>query len=310
MQGRILGLEPDGGVILSEDGARYPFRRADWKGAGEPAAGVKVDFEAGPEGARGVYPLQTGQSIDLGALGVRAQQTIELGAASPAGARALALLKGDLKVQLSLVLLAASLFLHLVVLGGPAGEMIRAALPGGGKYTLVGVGAAIDLADRGVSTATQGMDMATRYIGRSSMDLYGGRNPYAAQEAAELQKAKDKSNGLKAGAAMLRLAYLVYLVPLGAILLLVQAFRGQPTGLIALSLGVLSVLGFVGVLVVKAEAGAMLDSMGAGIAPADMTANFVQPGLGAYVILLAGLTLAAAAVGLLRLPKPAAVARV
>ena len=58
MRGHVLGYDNGQGVISGDDGSRYTFTAADWKGTGPAAAGATVDF-VGAEGvARDVY--QTG----------------------------------------------------------------------------------------------------------------------------------------------------------------------------------------------------------------------------------------------------------
>lgn len=51
MRGRILGYNGSDfrGLISGQDGQRYDFVRLDWRAAGEPAAGMDVDFR--PDGA-------------------------------------------------------------------------------------------------------------------------------------------------------------------------------------------------------------------------------------------------------------------
>lgn len=60
-------VQQNSGLISGDDGSRYTFGGADWKGTSVPTAGVHVDFEVGPggQGARNVYIL--GQSSTFGA---------------------------------------------------------------------------------------------------------------------------------------------------------------------------------------------------------------------------------------------------
>lgn len=69
MKGTILGYDPAAmkGVISADDGARYEFTAAEWKSAGAPAAGAKVDFEASGSQAMGVYATAGGAGAIDGA---------------------------------------------------------------------------------------------------------------------------------------------------------------------------------------------------------------------------------------------------
>jgi TM2 domain-containing membrane protein YozV len=57
MNGQILDYSvPDNkGTISGQDGNRYYFAGAEWKGSGVPARGMSVDFEADGQDARSVY---------------------------------------------------------------------------------------------------------------------------------------------------------------------------------------------------------------------------------------------------------------
>lgn len=58
MKGKVLGVasaaEP--GVITGEDGSRYRYTAADWKGTRDAVAGAQVDFDAEGNAAREIYP--------------------------------------------------------------------------------------------------------------------------------------------------------------------------------------------------------------------------------------------------------------
>jgi hypothetical protein len=305
MQGKVLGVDATGGVITGEDGKRYRFDLAQWKGARAPLAGEAADFEAVDGSATEVYPVRAGAApalnVDLNQFGAQAREALGAGAASPAAAQALSLVKGDLKVQLALAVIVASLFLnYLVIGGGGPGAMMSMALPHGGKFTVAGMGSAIDYASQGLKTAAAGLEGVSRYSGGMG-GLLGADSPYAAEEAAEMAKVKQKVDDLKIASSLLKLLYILYLIPLGAAALLVQAYRGKQTGLIALGVGVLSAAAFPLLLFGKSGVVATVDSMTGGMG-GPVVANLIHAGLGAYVLLVAGVALAAAAVGLLRLP--------
>lgn len=58
MEGMILGVDAEGGVIRTIDGARYRFPRSEWKTPEEPAVGDRVDFVPQEETALEVYLLR------------------------------------------------------------------------------------------------------------------------------------------------------------------------------------------------------------------------------------------------------------
>ncbi|NIJ28717.1 TM2 domain-containing membrane protein YozV [Sphingomonas insulae] len=45
------------GLVAGDDGNRYRFTPEDWAQRGEPAIGIKVDFEASGERALSVFPM-------------------------------------------------------------------------------------------------------------------------------------------------------------------------------------------------------------------------------------------------------------
>lgn len=59
MEGIIIGYHAGEGVIKTSDGARYKFRRSDWKSQPEPVAGAKVDFLPLGDHATEVYQMDT-----------------------------------------------------------------------------------------------------------------------------------------------------------------------------------------------------------------------------------------------------------
>lgn len=59
MRGQILGVDArtGEGLVAGDDGRRYAFRQEDWAHRGEPAIGLKVDFETDANRARSVFPV-------------------------------------------------------------------------------------------------------------------------------------------------------------------------------------------------------------------------------------------------------------
>lgn len=60
MKGQILGFDGETGAISGEDGARYGFAAADWKGPQPPRPREQVDFVANAGAAGDIYPIRRG----------------------------------------------------------------------------------------------------------------------------------------------------------------------------------------------------------------------------------------------------------
>ncbi len=59
MRGQILGVDArtGDGLVAGDDGRRYTFRPEDWANQGQPAIGLKVDFDTEDLRARSIFPL-------------------------------------------------------------------------------------------------------------------------------------------------------------------------------------------------------------------------------------------------------------
>ena len=57
MKGQVLdvSIQSNSGVISGDDGKRYPFSGEDWRDAGMPTPGMRVDFDVERSAARNVY---------------------------------------------------------------------------------------------------------------------------------------------------------------------------------------------------------------------------------------------------------------
>jgi uncharacterized membrane protein YhaH (DUF805 family) len=67
MKGRILGYNEIEyrGVIAGQDGQRYEFVRMDWRGRGEPASGMDVDFQTEMLKAKEIYQVTAPQAAGV-----------------------------------------------------------------------------------------------------------------------------------------------------------------------------------------------------------------------------------------------------
>jgi TM2 domain-containing membrane protein YozV len=59
MRGQVLGVDTrtGNGIVAGDDGRRYTFRPDDWAARGEPAIGMKVDFETHESRALTLFPV-------------------------------------------------------------------------------------------------------------------------------------------------------------------------------------------------------------------------------------------------------------
>ncbi len=59
MRGQVLGVDTrtGEGLVAGDDGKRYRFTPEDWAQRGEPAIGLKVDFEFEGDRALSVFPM-------------------------------------------------------------------------------------------------------------------------------------------------------------------------------------------------------------------------------------------------------------
>ena len=61
MEGMVLGVDAEEGVIRTADGTRYRFSRSDWKSPRAPQPRDRVDFVVDGESAREIYLISYGQ---------------------------------------------------------------------------------------------------------------------------------------------------------------------------------------------------------------------------------------------------------
>lgn len=291
MKGTILGFNADTGTgtISGDDGNRYGFSRAEWRGEKPLAAGIAVDFEARGSEAVGVYPVvgapaAAAQLPDLGAL-----------AASPAVAKARGLLTGTLTVPLALVVLIACL---LTAISSPSF--------GGRNLSLFGVGPLVseyserarggaEMAESQVKSLDEEQAQLEKVIaatGPATPVGYFGSGPTAGDQLKDLAEQREKAGteassarwiGWIASASILRFA-----APLCALALLVMAWMGMGLKLPALATGAASILAFVLLYALTA-----------------MSQGYLVLGFGAWLLLIAGIAILPAGLGMVRNPLAA-----
>jgi hypothetical protein len=169
-----------------------------------------------------------------------------------------------------------------------------------GKYSIVTIGSQVDSTKALISKAAVGDDQAVADMGTLGAGGPFGLSPQdAAQQQQAVAKMKSQANGLHAAGAALNLAYLLYLIPLGAAAVLVQAFRGKSTALLALVTGALSAASFVGLIIARSAVAGVFKDLDRGLG-SQVASNLIHFGLGSWVLLLAGLAMLAFALGLVK----------
>ena len=65
MRGQVLGVDQrtGEGLVAGDDGQRYRFTPEDWAQRGEPAIGIKVDFEAEGDRALSIFPMPAAPGV-------------------------------------------------------------------------------------------------------------------------------------------------------------------------------------------------------------------------------------------------------
>jgi hypothetical protein len=307
MRGKVLGADAGGGMIATPDGQRFRFGADQWRGQSPAGAGDEVDFEAKDGGgAADVYVVRGSggaaeAAVDLGAVGAQAREMLSGASANPGVAKALGILKTSVRAQIAVVILIASLLLNYVVIQSPFGGVFGGGGAPSGKYSIVTIGSLVDSTKALVATAAAGADQAVAAMGQFA----GGGGPFqlspqdAAQQQQQLAKLKSSANGLHAAGAALNLAYLLYLIPLGAAAVLVQAFRGKSTALLALVTGGLSAASFLALIVARSAVAGVFKDLDRTLG-SQVASNLIHFGLGSYVLLLAGLAMLAFALGLVK----------
>jgi hypothetical protein len=304
MRGKILGADAGGGMIATPDGQRFRFATDQWRGPSAAAAGDEVDFDTKDGAAADVYMIGGGKgggggeaAVDLGAVGAQASALLQSASASPGVGKALGLLKSSVRVQLAVVILVTSLVLNFVVIQSPFGAIFSGAATT--KYSILTVSSLVDSTKGLISTAAAGADQAVAAMGSLGASPFGLSPQDNVQAQQEVAKMKSQANGLHAASAALNLAYLLYLIPLGAAAVLVQAFRGKSTALLALITGGLSAASFVALIIAKSAVAGMFKELDRGLG-AQVANNLIHFGLASWVLLLAGLAMLAFSLGLVK----------
>lgn len=301
MKGRILGAATidAAGAITGEDGQRYRYRLADWRGERAATPGVSVDFEVEAGEAREVYP-----AVGAGVLGGAPMPSVEQLSSSPIMAKIKSLFTNTLAFPLAVVVLIA---FFLPAMSSPVKSV--------SQWGLGGVLGSAELS----MLDTQGADrrlgqieeQLTRYkqqmarSGRDSADSsygfgsVGERIDDLEQQRAEIRQAKGKVGFLKAvqAALLLRFAALA-----GAIWLLWVCWSGRSASMPSLVAGAAAVVAGGLPFLFKS---ALIGVAGGGLAGEAVAAGMdamIKIGIGPWLLAAAGIGLIVAGLGLVRNP--------
>jgi len=296
MKGKVLGLASADahGVINGEDGKRYRYAAADWRGDAAPSVGSDVDFDAGADGAaQDIYP----------ALGGRGIPNLSLDGANlpPAAGNALAIAKGSPIIWTAAVALLASVLLTFVSIaanipglsGGEGSGLIARNITG--DASVLGLAGKVSAFNDLVGFVEQSAAAAGEYIDEESVGVV---------------------TQLKGFGGLLNLLYLVYLTPVLAAAVLYLEFTRKPNRTVNLAFAASCVLSvaliwFVQMQLDNAIEGLMESvSMGAGGAALVSGSDLFKFGLGAWVILLAGLAAVAVNFNLIKLGASSSAAQI
>ena len=285
MKGKILGVATTekSGVITGEDGKRYAYTLADWRGATSPAVGQEVDFDTGAAGgAADIYPSLTHRAIP--------GLSLDQANLSPAAANALTIARANPVVWAAAVALlgsAALTFVSITLPGMANMSGADAALMG----SLTGNATILGLADK-VGSAQDLFGLIEAQAGALGSNM-------GTEELGFLKTIKGLSG-------FLNVLYLAYLTPLLAAAVLWFELTGKSDRRITLAFAASCLVSFGLIVLFQMQIDdAIKDAMaflpgGEDAAQVVSGSDLLEFGLGAWVILLAGLGTLGLAFNLIR----------
>lgn len=282
MKGKVLGYDGQTGAIVGENGERFAFGAAEWKDKRVPQPRDEVDFV--PAGgmadqiyvvrAAGVIGADVSDQIDRGARAV--QESLSRATESDTAKRALAAARAKPQLVIAAVILLASiLFTYADVGAGPA-EV---------EASLVAFNGELDDTRETTALAIERIEAMSEGGG-----LFGAvsRSSFVSEQL----------DVLRAQSAMLKLAYLLYLVPVLAVWALYLAFRGKRKRLVELGLGAASLFAGGYYLALRGIAASAADRTLFG--SAEMVRESYSFGLGGWIVVLGGVAMLLSALGIIK----------
>jgi len=301
MKGRILGTATidAAGAITGEDGNRYRYQLADWRGERAASPGVSVDFEVEAGEAKEVYP-----AVGAGVLGGAPMPSVEQLSSSPVMAKIKSLFTNTLAFPLAMVVLIA---FFLPAMSSPVKSV--------SQWGLGGVLGSAELsmldtegADRRLGQIEEQLTRYKQQMARSGRDSADGSYGFGSvgeriadleEQRAEIRQVKGKVGFLKAvqAALLLRFAALA-----GAIWLLWVCWSGRSVSMPSLVAGAAAVVAGGLPFLFKS---ALIGVAGGGLAGEAVAAGMdamIKIGIGPWLLAAAGIGLIVAGLGLVRNP--------
>jgi hypothetical protein len=283
MKGKILGFDSGAGTgaINGEDGKRYSFGAADFKAGRAAASGEDVDFVPVGAAATEVYPLKSAATVDLSGIGAALGSAAQQAAAGSTAQKGLELVRTQPQTVLAALMLFAAVLLTWshVAMAQYVGRDANANMLGFPGQ---------------ISEFKQGLQMAD--ANSASDDQLQQMSQIVGQEAAsQMRQARDSAHF---ALFMMNLAYLAWLVPVGAAFLIYSNVVNKRNRTHELVVGALAI----GVVVLFLLGKAMIISAiaGPGREGADMVGDQIALGFGGWIVGLTGVGLVLTGLGVLR----------
>jgi len=301
MKGRILGTATidAAGAITGEDGNRYRYQLADWRGERAASPGVSVDFEVEAGEAKEVYP-----AVGAGVLGGAPMPSVEQLSSSPVMAKIKSLFTNTLAFPLAMVVLIA---FFLPAMSSPVKSVSQWGLGGvlgSAELSMLDT----ERADRRLGQIEEQLTRYKQQMARSGRDSADGSYGFGSvgeriadleEQRAEIRQVKGKVGFLKAvqAALLLRFAALA-----GAIWLLWVCWSGRSVSMPSLVAGAAAVVAGGLPFLFKS---ALIGVAGGGLAGEAVAAGMdamIKIGIGPWLLAAAGIGLIVAGLGLVRNP--------
>lgn len=306
MKGKILGMTVATGIgaISGEDGKRYSFAAAEWRSDKPVAIGMQVDFDASENAARDIYPAVAGGTagVDLAAF-----------TASPAAARAKQLITTTLAVPLALLVLVA---FFMPALSSPAMGVSQVGIGKAGQMLGGGIGlGGDDTSERLVALAEQEAQVraAIAQLGpgaRSQSYPFDSLTEQLKTIAENRDAVEAQASSQNFFALVDALLILRFIAPIAALILIWFAWKEKPVGRLTLITGAAAMLAGTLTIAFKSAVVGMVTASNpfAGEIAGASIDNFVSIGLGAWLLILAGIALLLSGLGVIRHPRAPVVA--
>lgn len=223
MKGQVLGFDGMSGAISAEDGSRYNFTAADWKGQSPPKPRDAVDFVPVDGAATEIYVTRGSFAMGAGATG--AADLLQ----GESAAKARGFIATRPQAIIAVVLILASILLNFMSSPGQNGSQ---------GVSLFGVGPAMGQMRTAMAEASQ-----------MTSALMGSGGSASASPPFSLT-------------LLWLLGYLLWLVPLGAAFLLFREYTNARNTGLELLVGVGAIASLLYILLVKSMISSAMHAIG------------------------------------------------